>query len=818
MRLLRTLALALGALLLVALLAGGGGYLWLRRSLPVTSGQLRAPGLAAPVQVVRDRDGVPHIRAQSEADALFALGYVHAQDRLWQMEFQRRVGQGRLSELFGPATLDTDRFLRTLGVYRAAQSAYGALDPATRALLDAYAAGVNASVEASAGRLPVEFTILGVAPEPWRPEDSLAWAKMMAWDLGGNWGEELLRADLEARVGPEAAAELMPASAADDPLILPDGGRAVAARGPAPGASPPSSLSPPDARAPAASAADGYGALLAIGRELRALGLGGEHVGSNNWVVAGSRTASGLPLLANDPHLGARMPSIWYLAHVSGGAINAVGATLPGLPGVVIGHNGHIAWGVTNTNPDVQDLFVERVNQRNEALYRGQWEPMTVIPELIRVKGEDDVELFVRVTRHGPLISDVTDGTGQPLAFRWTALDPEDRTLEAFLGVNRARGWDEFTAALRGYHAPMQNFVYADVEGNIGYYAPGALPIRAGGDGTAPAEGWTGESDWLGYVPFEALPHELNPARGYIVTANNQAVPDGYPYQISTAWAAPYRARRIVELVEGGGPHTVAGFAAMQADVVSLQARELLPLVTQIAPADERERAALELLRGWDGATTGDSAAAAVYQAYYNAMAEAIFADELRDGFADEYTFKTDYHAILLPRVLGGELAAWCDDVNTPAAEGCDAALGKALAAGLEHMAEAQGTGEIAAWRWDRVHSARFPHNPFDQVAALRPTFSREVPNGGDDFTVNVAAAERDDLYVQRNVPSYRQIVDLGDLDASQFMHTTGQSGHPLSPGYDNLLGPWQRVEYLPMRFGAAAVDAGAADTLTLTP
>ena len=523
MRLLKPLALALGGLLLVALLAAGGGYLWLRRSLPQTTGELRAPGLAAPVRVVRDRDGVPHITAESEADALFALGFVHAQDRLWQMEFQRRIGQGRLSELFGPATLSTDRFLRTLGVYRAAQSAFEALAPDTRALLEAYAAGVNASIEASAGSLPVEFVILGAEPEPWRPEDSLVWAKMMAWDLGGNWSEELLRASLEAQFGPEAAAELMPPSAADDPLILPDGGLGAAA------AAPRDLAAQRDEGAPAAAApgeARVYAELLAIGRELQALGFGGEHVGSNNWVVAGSRTASGKPLLANDPHLGARIPSIWYLAHISGGSIDAVGATLPGLPGIVIGHNAHIAWGVTNTNPDVQDLFIERINQRNEVLYRGQWEPMTIIPERIRVKGEDDVELFVRVTRHGPLISDLIDGTGQPLAFRWTALDPEDGTLEAFLKVNRARNWDEFTAALRGYQAPMQNFVYADVEGNIGYYAPGALPVRARGDGTAPVEGWSGDYDWVGYAPFEALPHDYNPERGYIVTANNQVVPE----------------------------------------------------------------------------------------------------------------------------------------------------------------------------------------------------------------------------------------------------------------------------------------------------
>ncbi|NTU82418.1 MAG: penicillin acylase family protein, partial [Chloroflexales bacterium] len=574
----------------------------------------------------------------------------------------------------------------------------------------------------------------------------------------------------------------------------------------------------PGASAPVASSPETYGGLLANERNLEAMGLGGDHVGSNNWVIAGARTASGKPILANDPHLGSRIPSIWYLAHISGGAIDAIGATLPGIPGIVIGHNARIAWGVTNTGPDVQDLFVERLNERNEALYQGRWEPITVISETIKVKGEEDVPLFVRVTRHGPLISDVTEGTGEPLAFRWTALDPKDSTLEGFLGVNRAQSWAEFTEALSSFHAPMQNFVYADVDDNIGYYAPGALPIRASGDGTSPAEGWSGLQDWRGYVPFAELPHDFNPERGYIVSANNQAVPASYPYLISTNWAPPYRAQRIVELVEAQSDHTVDSVAALQADVVSLQARSLLPYMTAISPAGEQAQAALELLRGWDGTMAGDSAAAAVYAAYYHALPEAIFGDELREGFSEDYTDSTSYHAMVLPEVLGGAANAWCDNVNTPAGEGCDAALAKALEQGLKHMAEAQGTPDVRSWRWDKAHRVIFPHNPFDSAEALRPYFSRSAPNGGDGFTVNVAPSRRSELYLQYHIPSYRHIIDMADLDGSRFMQSTGQSGNPLSGSYDNLIAPWQRVEHLPMRFSQAAVDAAQADMLTLTP
>ena len=803
----------------LVLLLGGGGYLWLRRSLPQTSGNVTVTGISAPVTIVRDSNGIPHITGQSEADAVFGLGYAHAQDRLWQMEFQRRVGNGRLSEAVGPGGLEVDIFLRTIGTARAAESAYQNLDPDSRALLDAYAAGVNAFIETHRGGLPIEFSILGIEPEPWRPQDSLVWVKMMSWDLAGNWEEELLVARITRQIGPDAAAALLPAAAADDPLILPDGGDSVRAqtsdhqsttiaRQVAPQRSPAANSS---SSAEQQSPADALSALAA--RVEAAIGLGGEHVGSNNWVVSGARSASGRPMLANDPHLGTRIPALWYLAHLKGGNLHVAGATLPGLPAVVIGHNERIAWGVTNTNPDVQDLFVERVNERNEVLYQGRWEPLTIIPETIKVKGEEDVELFVRVSRHGPLISDVADGTGDPLAFRWTALDEADGTLQAFLGINRASNWQEFTSALSSYHSPMQNFVYADVEGNIGYYAPGAVPIRPRSDGRLPAEGWSGADDWQGYIPFSELPHTFNPERGYVVTANNRLVPDSYPHLLSTDWAAPYRAQRIIELIESKPQHTLDDMAAMQADIVSLQARELLPALTSINPAGEQERAALELLRNWDGTMAGDSAAAAVYAAYYQALPETVFADELRNIYED-YRGESNDHAILLDEVLRGSQSVWCDDVNTPAEEGCDAAMAKALADGLERMAEVQGTDDVRAWRWDKAHVVIFPHNPFDNVDLLRPIFSRSIPNGGDAFTVNVGPISRSEPYFQRHVPSYRQLIDLADLNNSRFMHTTGQSGNLLSSQYDNWIERWQRVEYVPIPFDSEV----AGDTLTLTP
>jgi penicillin G amidase len=808
MKLLTTVGKIVAVLVVLILVLAGGGYLWLRRSLPQTSGSVQVKGISAAVTITRDADGVPHIRGQSEADALFGLGYAHAQDRLWQMEIQRRIGNGRLSEVFGETTLSTDKFLRTLGVNRAAASAAAALPAETRALIEAYVAGVNTFIEGHGDALPVEFSVLGVSPTAWSAADVIAWQKMMAWDLGGTWSDEILRSQLESQLGAEAAAQLMPGSGPSDPLILPDGGdaRRDAPTGRLEDA--------PSGRLYASSAG-----LLEINQQIQtSLGLGGKQIGSNDWVIGGSRTTTGKPIVANDPHLGAQIPSIWYLAHITGGAIDAVGSTLPGLPGVVIGHNARIAWGVTNTGPDVQDLYVEHVNARNEVEYKGQWEPLTIIPETIKVKGQDDLVLYVRVSRHGPLISDVTSGTGDPLAFRWTALDPQDNTMVAFLGVDKAQSWDEFTAALKSYHAPMQNFVFADVDGNIGYYAPGDLPIRAQGDGTRPAPGWDGTYDWTGYAPFEGLPHSYNPPAGFIATANNRVVPENYPYLIGTAFAAPYRAARIVELIKAKDKLSPDDIAAMQADEVSLQAREILPHLLEATPAGDRERKALDLLKNWDGTMAGDSAAAAVYNGYYQAIAKQMFGDELRGLFESSYTDETGFQAMAIAQILVGQNTQWCDDVNTPGVESCADTLGKALTAGLKEMAKAQGSEDPATWRWDKAHLTMFPHNPFDKVGALKGIFSRSVPNGGDGFTVDVAPSRRSELYKQYHVPSYREIIDLSNLDASRFMHTTGQSGQLLSDSYDTFIARWQQVKYLPMRFSQPTVSAAGGATLTLNP
>ena len=629
----------------VALLTGVSavGFWYLRGSLPSVEGELTVQGISGPVDIVRDRDQIPHIFASTKADAFYGLGYVHAQDRLWQMEFQRRIGFGRLSEIFGSVTVPQDRFLRTVGFGRAARSAWDRLPGVARAQIEAYVAGVNAFISTHHGRqLPPEFTLLRFEPEPFSGSDVLVWVKMMAWDLSANYSFELARHDIMKQVGPERTRELLPPYPAHGLSILDDTG-ALVLKG--------STVRPPlDARSLSTSGTLWSPALVqTLGRGIPAVRdflLGGslvEGLGSNNWVVDGTLTASGKPLLANDPHLGTHIPSLWYLAHMSAGDWDTIGATLPGTPAVAIGRNRYIAWGETNVAADVEDLYVEHLDASGStAEFRGVQEPLRVVPEIIKVTGGESVRVDVRITRHGPLVSDAINRNNaesktaagepprEPLAFRWTALDEEDGTVVAFLKLNEARNWDEFTSALRHLVAPAQNFVYADVEGHIGYYAPGRIPRRASGDGSQPAPGWTGEAEWTGWVDFKELPHILDPPTHFIVTANHRPMSgEGAPF-IALEYPEPYRAQRITDLLRQKSRMTADDFQAIQSDTYSLHARMLMPLLLEkVRPESEMDRQAIELLRRWNFDARGDSAAAAIFQAWFLQLAPRLAGDEL---------------------------------------------------------------------------------------------------------------------------------------------------------------------------------------------
>ena len=789
----------LGLLIVIVISAAVAATAWrLWRALPDLQGTLALPGLRQRATIVRDADAVPHIRASSEADALFALGYVHAQDRLWQMEFQRRLAAGELSAILGPDALETDRMMRTIGFDRAARASLPALDAATRALVDAYVAGVNAHLAKHRGaRLPIEFALLRYEPAPWRAEDVIAWQKVMGWSMSTNWREELLRERLAGRVGEKGAAQLLPVNVAGAPIVLP-------------------SFIPPIPRPPDLTGSPSPGARPHVipGSRPRLAPLPFEPAsgGSNNWVIGGARSATGRPLLANDPHLGVQAPSVWYVAHLTGGPLDVIGATLPGTPAVVIGHNGRIAWGITNMMTDVEDLYLERINDRDEAEVDGRWEPMQILHETIAVRGGPAVPLRIRLTRHGPLISDVLEDE-HALALRWTGHDPADRTAQAYLRLNRARSWDEFVAAFADYQLPMLNFVYADVDGNIGYVGPGALPLRTG-DGTLPLDGSLTSNDWRGYVAAGELPRALNPREGFIASANNQVVPDSYPYTLSTSWEAPYRAARITSAVAALSRATIDDMKRLQNDQRSMQPSRILPFLMRASPQSAPARAALEQLKSWDNRIAGDSGAAALFEAYYIRAAWRLFSDDLGVPLWNDYRRLTSVVAKAFEQAATDPATRWCDDVRTGRAETCPEILGDALEVALEDLRVAQGTGDPARWRWDRQNDVWFPHLPFHASRLLRPFFSRHVRRGGDAFTVNPSMPFRDEMLVA----SYRQIIDLADLDRSLFILPLGQSGHLLSGRYSDMLTDWNAGRYRPLRFSRAAVDASATHTLTLTP
>ena len=876
---------ALASLVVAIAVLSGASYAYLRRSLPVIDGVVSVTGPSAPIDIVRDRDAIPHIFAATKSDALFGLGYVHAQDRLWQMELQRRIGHGRLAEIFGPAAVSQDRFLRTVGFGRAAAAAWNSTPDWARQQIDAYVAGVNAFVSTRRGsRLPPEFTLLGVQPEPWTGVDVIVWVKMMAWDLSANYSFELLRRDLVQLVGVERMRQLMPPYAADGPSILHARDIPVSSRRLSSKSEVGRVLLDPAVRLvrkdpPYTSAFDSWSAAfraaLSQGEpRVRDFLLGAattEALGSNNWVVDGSLTATAKPLLANDPHLGTRLPSIWYLAHLSAGAFDVIGATLPGVPAVALGRNRFIAWGTTNVAADVEDLYRERIDATGRfAEYRGNQEPLTILSEIIKVKGAAPVQIEVRITRHGPLVSDAINANNaalvadpkpaplDPLAFRWTALDPDDTTLAAFLKLNDARNWDDFTNALRYFVVPSQNFVYGDVDGHIGYYAPGRIPIRAGGDGSLPIEGWSGDTEWTGWIPFDQLPHLYDPPEHFIVTANNRPAPAGYPHLLGHEWPEPYRAQRITDLLSDAGRSvrlqpdgtrsglTPDDFARIQADTLSQHAKTLLPVLLPLAhPTDPDGQRALAVLRDWNGDARGDLAAPAIFEAWFLKLVPALVGDDLGPRVTENYLGRFSFTTRFLVSTLGSQAvrlkadttsangtttgvqllpadpaardSAWCDDVRTPGVrERCEEAVTAALNDAVADLTVRLGR-DLTRWRWDEVHRAVFPHQ-LDSIAMLRPILSRSIPNGGDWSTVNVGTVSADRPYEQRSVASYREIIDLSPANDSRFIDAVGESGHPLSRHYDDFLQDWQKVRYRPMRMERKDVEAGAIGHLRLTP
>jgi penicillin amidase len=823
----------------VASLTAGAATIFVQRTLPRTTGTLTATGLEATVTVIRDRWGVPHITASTEHDLEFAQGYITAQDRLFQMEVNRRVAEGRLAEILGrgpsDSVLDLDKLTRTLDLYSAAQAELSATDTASRATLTAYADGVNTFIRDHRDRLPLEFTILGFAPEPWRPVDTLAFGRVEALTLDSTWQAKYSRALLLGHnLSAATVSALFPAYPKPNPTLLTAHGTAAPLEPRLPGQSGAAQGSVTD-RGISAAARLAFARLSPAPPQadilVRTL-LGGiaDALGSNDWVVDGSRTASGKPLLANDPHLGISEPATWYEVALRGPQVDVVGFSFPGTPGVIVGHNRDIAWGVTNVGADNADLYMETldpIGHPGQYEYLGTWQPLITRQETMHVRGETrPVTFSVRATMHGPLLNDAVGdlaGYTTPVALKWTALQPGYQ-FSGFFQLDQATGWASFQAALR-HISISQNFVYADTTGNIGYQMSGLLPIRSGDNDTLPVAGDVADHEWQGYVPFSQMPSLFDPPTHVIATANNQIVPETSSTYVASSWDAGFRARRIVDQLAEASGLTVADYAALQNDVYSIPAATLVPIyATAGATAGGDGAVAAKMLGGWDDRMTRDSAAAALYE-----VTTGMLARDLIEPVAGKRLYAV-YRGVLESSNM--QLAVM-DLLATPrapffgattdaqAVDARDAAVARALKEAMVYLRATLGS-DPTGWHWGALHQARFAH-PLASVSPLNLVFGiAPVQRPGDSATVDVGGSggfSADPAnYGQHTIPSMREIIDLSNFDNSLWVIPAGESGQPYSQHYADLLPLWDQGRYEVMAYSAEATARLAADVLTLTP
>ncbi len=839
---LRIFAIIVTFLVVIAIILSGVGVFLTRSSFPKTNGEVKLSGLSAPVDIYRDSYGIPQIYAKSTRDLFFAQGYVHAQDRFWQMDFWRHIGSGRLAEMFGKSELDTDIFLRTLGWERVAKQELSMMSADEVAILQAYADGVNAYLASHKGAaLSLEYAILkllspGYSPEPWQPVNTLTWGKVMAWDLSSQGKSEAEKAVLLKTLTPQQIADLFPPYPTDHPEIVPN-----FSAGSAPSlASKPS----PEFRqlAELAPAFQGLAARMAGVDAI--LGPSGSEIGSNNWVISGKLTSTGKPFLANDMHLDEQMPSIWYeiglhCTPVSADCpYNVTGFSFAGVPAVIVGHNDRIAWGFTNVGPDVLDLYIEKINPAipNQYEVNGQWVDMKLVQETVNVAGGQPVQLMVRYTRHGPIVYDNpkdhkeiqdTWGVALPTDFaismRWTALEPTN-LFKAVFGIDAAQNWSEFRQAATNFAVPSQNMVYADIDGNIGYQTPGNIPIRLPGhNGDFPVPGWTDEYEWQGYIPFNKLPNAYNPAQGYIVSANNAVVGSNYPYFISDEWDYGFRAARIAQMIQNPpGPIDAAYIQKMHGDDYNASAAYLVPLLMQLNLPDQHLLTVRDVLNGWDYQNRMDQAAPALYNVFWRALLARTFQDNLpKDYWPDGGSRWVE----VMRRLVQTPDSAWWDDLTTPAREKRDDILRLAFTDAASEVEKLLGS-DAAKWAWGDLHTLTFHNQTLGKsgIAPIESIFNRgPYQTAGGSAIVNATAwdASKEDpklAYQVESLPSERLIVDLSDLPASLSVITTGESGHAFHANYADQADLWRNIQYHPMLWGKQLVATTAKQHLVLSP
>ena len=822
---------AVAALALIVALLG----VWsVRRSFPQTTGELSLPGLESSVSVLRDEYGVAHVYADNAHDLFMAQGFVHAQDRFWEMDFRRHVTSGRTAELFGPDQVETDIYLRTMGWRRVAEQEYDLLDEETQQYMDAYSAGVNSWIDDNQGlSASLEYGLLSITAddytvEPWAPADSLAWLKAMAWDLGGNLQEETTRAHLLANgLDQEQIEELYPAYPTQQHAPITDTDEHN-------GTDPEADLSPaPDLPE---ESLDTLEDLAGAHKDIPDL-LGpssSTDLGSNSWVVSGEHTDTGAPLLTNDPHLGASMPSTWHQMGLHCTELteecpfDVSGFSFSGLPGMVIGQNESIAWGFTNLNPDVMDLYLEQVEGEHYVV-DGEERPLEIIEDTIAVSGGDDVDITIRSTHHGPILSDTkagqdlseigqnpAEGDDAPYAvsLRWTALQP-GRTADAIFALNRSRDWDDFRHAASLFEVPAQNLIYADNEGNIGYQAPGFVPVRGKGDGRWPAPGWDSDYDWEDeYLPFDELPSVLNPESGVIVTANQSVVDEDYEHFLTTDWDYGYRSQRINDLLSetiAEGPVSVEDMERILMDSQHGAAVDITPYLLDVN-VDGTTAEAQSELADWDHFDEPDSAGAAFYNATWRHLLPLLF-DELGEIPMDNGS----RGMYLVTQLLEDPDSPWWEGQEVG---GRDEVLATAMNQAVEELTGLLGDTP-ADWRWGDLHTLTATHESFGTsgIGPVEWLFNRgPVESSGGSSIVNATGWQASEGYDITTVPSMRMVVDMDDRDSSTWIHLTGNSGHAFHPNYDDQLDLWAEGESLPWAVTEDAVRAASTDELTLTP
>ncbi len=838
----------LGIVLLLLVVMGTTYGAWtVKRSWPQTTGQLALPGLTGTVDVLRDERGITNVYADNPDDLFFAQGFVHAQDRFYEMDFRRHITSGRLSEMFGKSQIDTDKFLRVSGWRHVAEQEYALLSAETRRNLDNYAKGVNAYLaDRSGAAASLEYAVLrlqnpGYTIEPWTAIDSIAWLKAMAWDLRGNMQDEIARSIISARVGAARTAQLYPPYPYDRHRPIVNTGAVIDGFFDQNGVNGNGS----QGRLPTAAVTAARPALekasVALGSLDAVLGKWGPEVGSNSWVVNGTFTESGKPLLANDPHLAPMMPSIWYQMGLHCRTVSeacpydVAGYTFSGVPGVVIGHNATIGWGFTNLGPDVTDLVLEKVTG-DTYLVGTTPKPVVTRQETIKVAGGDDVTITVRSTEHGPLVSDASDelttvGQKAPdsggsrdadyaVALEWTALTP-GATMDALTDLNVAATWQDFRKAAREFEAPAQNMIYASTNGEIGYQTPGKIPVRSGYDGRYPSLGWDPKQAWTGFIPFESLPNVLDPQEGFVVTANNAAAPRDYPFFLTSDWAYGARSQRITDLVTltiaGGGKMAPDTMRSIQFDTWNENAAFLVPRIKTAAVAEGTAQA-LALLDSWDFTQPADSAPAAYFNAFWSHLLLDTFGDEVPADYAPD---AGDRWFTVVRSLWDAPKDPWWDDVTTKdKVETRDDAVVRALTEANDELTSRLGS-DPSGWRWGDLHTLTVANQTLGTsgIGPIERLFNRgPITTSGGSSIVNATGWTPAAGYQVDWVPSMRMLLDFSDLDASTWVNLTGNSGHAYNPHYVDQLDSWQSGQTYPFPFTTAAVQAATQDHLILAP